>query len=246
MNDSSAVILVADDDPSIVTLVRMQLSEDGFQVLTAHTGEDALLIHEQQEPDLVVLDLTLPGISGYDVMRTIQERSTTPIVLLTARSNEADKVRGLDLGADDYLAKPFNPEELTARVRAVLRRTQQPEETEQGVVTVRDLEIDLERRLVTRDDEVIALTRTEWNLLQALVEHRGKVMLNGEILTKVWGPEYYDDLQYLRVWVSRLRRKLEPDRPEESVIRTYPGMGYMLEAAAEEETQQEPVPDGAS
>jgi len=242
--NNQSVVLVADDDPSILKLVRLELSEQGFRVLTAETGEHALQIIDEQHPDLLVLDVILPGISGLEVMRRVQQKTTVPIVLLTARNTDRDKVRGLEMGADDYLAKPFNPEELTARVRAVLRRARRPAGATNSVLKVRDLEIDAERRVVSRDGEIIRLTRTEWNLLQSLVEHAGKVMLTGEILSKVWGPEYRDDVQYLRVWVSRLRQKLEPDRPEESLIKTFPGMGYMLEAPAEEE--EEPAEDTAS
>ncbi len=229
----TSVILVVDDDPGILKLVRMQLSEDGFRVLTAGSGEESLQVIEEQRPDLILLDVMLPGMSGYEVMRAVRERSATPIVMLTARANDVDKVLGLEMGADDYVVKPFSPEELSARVRAVLRRIRRSAHAGEPILNVRDLEIDLERRVVTRSGEVLSLTRTEWNLLQALAENSGKVMLSAEILSRVWGPEYRDDVQYLRVWVSRLRRKLEPDRPDESVIRTFPGMGYMLEAPPE-------------
>jgi DNA-binding response OmpR family regulator len=228
--EQTPVVLVADDDPGILKLVRSQLQEDGFHVITAQSGEEALKVAEEQRPDLIVLDLMLPGISGYEVMRHLQEHSHTPVILLTGRGQESDKVRGLELGADDYVVKPFSPEELTARVRAVLRRARRPVDAAGACLRLRGIEIDLERRLVMRDGELVSLTRTEWDLLQLLAENPGKVMLSAEILGKVWGPEYREDLQYLRVWVSRLRRKLEPDWSDDSMIRTFPGMGYMLEA----------------
>jgi two-component system KDP operon response regulator KdpE len=158
------------------------------------------------------------------------------MILLTAKGSDADKVRGLEMGADDYLAKPFSPEELSARVRAVLRRAVGSSGLE-NVVRVENVEIDLNRRLVKRDGELVTLTRTEWMLLQHLAANAGKVMLNAELLSKVWGPEYRDDLQYLRVWVSRLRRKLETDPSSPRLIKTFQGIGYMLDVPQEEEDQ---------
>jgi two-component system KDP operon response regulator KdpE len=163
-------------------------------------------------------------------MRRMRERTSVPIILLTAKDHDDDKVRGLELGADDYLVKPFNPEELSARVRAVLRRGFRPSTGAENVVRVNNVEIDLNRRLVKKEGEVVSLTRTEWMLLQHLAANAGKVMLNTELLSKVWGPEYRDDLQYLRVWVSRLRSKLEPDPANPSIIKTLQGIGYLLDA----------------
>ena len=222
------VILVVDDDPAILKLVRLQLVEEGFRTITAATGEEAVQLGIDEHPDLVVLDLVLPDISGFEVLNRLRERGPVPVILLTGKTRDTDKVRGLEMGADDYLAKPFNPEELTARVRAVLRRTLHQEAPEHGAYCIGDLTIDLTRRVVERNGELVPLTRTEWNLLDVLVRNQGKVLMNPEILGKVWGPEYVDDLQYLRVWISRLRRKLEPDRPDDSIIQTFPGMGYMF------------------
>ncbi len=227
------LVLVVDDDPAILKLVRLELSEQEFRVLAAESGEEALQIVAQQHPDLIVLDVMLPDVSGLEIMRRLREHSQVPVILLTAKGGDADKVRGLELGADDYIAKPFNPEELSARVRAVLRREQRQVATAEPVVRVRNLEIDLERRIVTQDGELVPLTRTEWNLLRHLASNAGKVMVSAEILSKVWGPEYRDDVQYLRVWISRLRAKLEPDRPEQSVIRTFSGIGYMFDPAVD-------------
>lgn len=222
-------VLVVDDDPGILKLVQLELLDQDMSVLTAATGDDALRVAEEHDPDLIVLDVVLPDASGLDVMRRLRDYGSTPIILLTAMDRDADKVRGLDLGADDYLAKPFNPEELTARIRAVLRRAQQPAAS-RSVLHVHDVEIDLDRRLVRRAGEVVQLTKTEWGVLQVLAENAGKVMVSTQILSRVWGPEYQGELQYLRVWISRLRSKLEPDRGTESLVKTFPGVGYMLVA----------------
>ncbi|TAK72486.1 MAG: response regulator, partial [Dehalococcoidia bacterium] len=204
------LVLAIDDEPGVLRLLRTQLSSEGFRVVTASDGDEALTIAEEQRPDIVLLDLMMPGMTGIDVMGALRARSDVPIVLLTAKGDDQDKVRGLELGADDYLAKPFSPDELSARIRAVLRRSVRGPEGEH-IVRTRDQEIDLERRMVRRNGRAVQLTRTEWQLLQVLATSPGKVLLNSELLTKVWGPEYRDDLQYLRVWVSRLRRKLEDE-----------------------------------
>src|SRR5207249_4170150 len=169
-------------------------------------GEEALALVEKQRPDVIVLDVVLPDMSGLEVMRRIRERSNIPIILLTARDRDEDKIRGLEFGADDYLVKPFNPDELSARVRAVLRRSNAGP-TLDGMIRIKNIEVDLAARVVRKDGEAVSLTRTEWKLLQHLATNAGKVILNTELLTKAWGPEYTNDLQYLRVWVSRLRSK---------------------------------------
>jgi len=234
---AKSVVLVVDDDPAILRLNKLELSGQGFSVLTAEDGEEALAIAEQHRPDIVVLDILMPNISGLEVMRRLRERTNIPVVLLSAKNHDEDIVSGLEMGADDYLVKPFNPEELTARVRAVLRRQSRPSDTVGSVVRAGDVEIDLERRLVFKNGEPVSLTRTEWLLLQSFAANAGKVMLNSELLTRVWGPEYVNDLQYLRVWVSRLRAKLEPDPSNPTIIRTRPGLGYVMTVNA-----SEPVP----
>jgi two-component system, OmpR family, KDP operon response regulator KdpE len=223
------LILAVDDEPGVLRLIKLELSSQGVRVVTAGDGEEALRIAEQQRPDVVILDIMMPDMGGLEVMRRLRERTSVPIILLTAKDHDQDKVRGLDLGADDYLVKPFNPEELSARVRAVLRRGIRPSEGGENVVKVGDVEIDLNRRLVKRNGEVVSLTRTEWMLLQQLAANAGKVMLNTELLSKVWGPEYRDDLQYLRVWVSRLRGKLEAEPSNPTIIKTLQGIGYLLD-----------------
>jgi two-component system KDP operon response regulator KdpE len=222
------LVLAVDDEAGILRLIRLELSEQGFRVVVSADGEEAIRTFEQQRPDAVVLDIMLPDMSGLEVMRRLRERSNTPIILLTARDHDEDKVRGLELGADDYIVKPFNPQELTARVRAVMRRAVR-ESNGESIVTAGDVEIDLDKRLVTKGGEPVALTRTEWMLLQHLASNAGRVMLNTELLSKVWGPEYIDDLQYLRVWISRLRSKLETDHTQPSVIKTLQGIGYLLD-----------------
>jgi two-component system KDP operon response regulator KdpE len=223
------LVLVADDEPRITKLVALALREDGFRVVTAGSGRDALAKAEQARPDIVLLDIVMPDLDGFEVMRELQERRPVPVILLSAKGSTADKARGLDLGADDYLAKPFHPDELTARVRAVLRRASGTG-AGSGIVAFDDVEIDLERRMVRRSGELVALSRTEWLLLAHLAANAGKVVLHTELLTKVWGPEYRDDLQYLRVWVSRVRRKLGVEAGESGRIRTFQGIGYLLDA----------------
>ncbi|MGE0056875.1 MAG: response regulator transcription factor [Dehalococcoidia bacterium] len=224
------LILAVDDEAGILRLIKLELSSQGFRVIVAGEGEEALRMAEQQRPDIVILDIVMPEMSGLEVMRRLRERTSVPVILLTAKDHDEDKVRGLEMGADDYLVKPFNPEELSARVRAVLRRGFRPTVGAENIVRVANVEIDLNRRLVKKDAEVVSLTRTEWMLLQHLAANAGKVMLNTELLSKVWGPEYRDDLQYLRVWVSRLRSKLEPDPSNPTIIKTLQGIGYLLDA----------------
>jgi len=224
------LVLAVDDEAGILRLIKLELSSQGFRVVVAEDGAEALRIAEQQRPDIVVLDIIMPRMSGLEVMRRLRERTSVPVILLSAKDHDEDKVRGLEMGADDYLAKPFNPEELSARVRAVLRRGFRPAAGGENVVRASGVEIDLDRRLVKREGEAVSLTRTEWMLLQQLAANAGRVMLNTELLTKVWGPEYRDDLQYLRVWVSRLRSKLEADPANPTIIKTLQGIGYLLNA----------------
>jgi two-component system KDP operon response regulator KdpE len=225
---SEPLVLAVDDEAGILRLIKLELAEEGFRVLTASSGDEAMRLLEEQRPDIVLLDIIMPEMTGLEVMRRIREQSNAPVILLTAKDGDKDKVRGLELGADDYIVKPFSPEELAARIRAVLRRTTGAP-TLDRIVCAGDVEIDLERRQVTRAGEPVMVTRTEWLLLQHLAANAGKVIVNAELLSKVWGPEYRDDLQYLRVWVSRLRQKLESDTSEPTVIKTRPGIGYVLE-----------------
>ncbi len=235
------LVLAVDDEAGILRLIKLELTTQGFRVVTASSGDEALRMAEEQRPDIALLDIVMPEMTGLEVMRRLRERSSIPVILLTAKGSESDKVRGLELGADDYLAKPFSPDELSARVRAVLRRSVGSSSAE-NIVHVGSVEVDLNRRLVKRSGKIVTLTRTEWMLLQHLAANVGKIMLNAELLSKVWGPEYRDDLQYLRVWVSRLRRKLEDDPSKPKLIKTFQGIGYMLAVPGDETAEQPASP----
>jgi two-component system KDP operon response regulator KdpE len=221
-------ILVVDDEPPIVRLVQLKLESDGYAVRTAHRGEDGLAILEDEIVDLVVLDVTMPGMDGFEVLRRIRQSSNMPVIMLTARTLDADKLRGLTSGADDYLTKPFNPDELAARITAVLRRASGQQLGVGGELRYGDVVINLEQRRVTRGTEEIHFSRTEWSLLHELATNAGKVLMHRELLTRIWGAEFRDESQYLRTWVSRLRNKLGDEVP----ITTFPGMGYRLEPPA--------------
>ena len=226
--NNQPLVLVADDEPQITRLVALSLAGDGFRVLTALGGEEALQKAEESKPDIVVLDISMPDIDGLEVMRRLREWRPVPVILLTGMTSTADRTKGLDLGADDYVAKPFHPDELAARVRAVLRRASGVTRGD-APVRVGNIEIDLERRHVSRDGSPVALSRTEWLLLQSLATHRGQVVLHSELLTEVWGQEFRDDLGYLRVWISRLRRRLGAAPGEAGPITTFQGIGYVLD-----------------
>jgi len=221
-------ILVVDDEPPIVRLVQMKLEADGMHVRTAHTGQDALTVLDDEPVDLIVLDITMPGMDGFEMLRHVRATSNVPVILLTARTLDADKVRGLMSGADDYITKPFNPDELAARIAAVLRRTSGQRLGAVDELRYGDVRIDLEQRRVMRGDAEIHFSRTEWGLLTELASNPGKVLLHRELLTRIWGSEFRDESQYLRTWVSRLRGKLG----DEVQITTFPGLGYRLEPPA--------------
>jgi len=240
------LVLAIDDEPGILRLIKLELVAQGLRVITALSGEQGVRMEEEHRPDIVLLDVSMPERDGYEVMRQLRDRTDIPVILLTARSTDGDKVKGLELGADDYLAKPFSPEELTARVRAVLRRSVGKHEAEH-IIEAGPVSIDLHRRLVTRFGEPVDFTRTEWRLLQQLVANPGRVMLNTELLSNIWGPEYRGDLQYLRVWVSRLRKKLEVDRSSPQLIKTYAGIGYMfMPPTQDDDGQAESVEETAT
>ncbi|HEY7063824.1 MAG TPA: response regulator transcription factor [Chloroflexota bacterium] len=223
-------ILVVDDDPLMVRLVRTHLERANYRVRAAASGPEALDVAAAELPDLVILDLMLPPPDGYEVCRRLREFSLVPVVMLTARGEQVDKLRGFEAGADDYLTKPFSPQELLARVQAVLRRSQQAvPSTSPPVLRCGDLAIDLLRRRVTVRDDIVKLTPTEFRLLQQLAVHAGKVLSHAELLTEVWGPEYRDDRDYLWAYVRHLRRKLEADPEHPTLIRSEPGFGYVLE-----------------
>ena len=220
-----ARLLVVDDEPQILRSLRTALTAAGYDIQTAATGEEALRLLQGRLPDLVILDLVLPGISGLEVCRRLREHSSVPILVLSARGEERDKVAALDLGADDYLTKPFGVEELLARIRAALRRAAGVRGPS-TVIAAGDLRVDVDRRLVTRTGGEVHLTATQFNLLKTLVVHAGRVLTHTYLLRTVWGPEYEGETQVLRVFIAQLRRKVEPDPAHPRHIRTEPGVGY--------------------
>ena len=220
-----ARMLVVDDEPQILRSLRTALTAAGYDIQTAATGEEALRLLQGRLPDLVILDLVLPGISGLEVCRRLREHSSVPILVLSARGEERDKVAALDLGADDYLTKPFGVEELLARIRAALRRAAGVRGPS-TVIAAGDLRVDVDRRLVTRAGVEVHLTATQFNLLKTLVVHAGRVLTHAYLLRTVWGPEYEGETQVLRVFIAQLRRKVEQDPAHPRHIRTEPGVGY--------------------
>ncbi len=224
-----ATILVVDDEPHVVRLVKANLESSGYRVLTANEGEQALHMVESESPDLVVLDIMLPKMDGYEACRRIREFSPVPIIMLTARSAEVDLVHGFESGADDYLTKPFAVTELLMRVRAVLRRSKWPEEVlARHGFKAGPIEIDFAQHKVTLDGESVKLSPTEYRLLVHLASNAGRVLLHRELLRAVWGPEYRDESEYLRVYMRYLRQKLEPDPSNPRFLLTQPGAGYMF------------------
>jgi DNA-binding response OmpR family regulator len=221
-------ILLVDDDPQLIRLVRANLESDRYRVLTALDAEAALKQLDAEKVDLVILDIMLPEVDGYEICRRIREFSGVPIIMLTARGEDEDKVKGLRLGADDYLTKPFNLSELLARVEAVLRRAQPAEEGKPRVYTCDDIVVDLNRRRVTVKGVEVSLTLTEYKLLYELVTHAGRVLLHRELLTKVWGAEYQEENDYLRAYIRHLRRKIEADPHRPKYIISKPGIGYLF------------------
>jgi two-component system alkaline phosphatase synthesis response regulator PhoP len=219
------LILVVDDEPKIVKLARDYLEQGGFRVTTAADGIAALAAARRERPDLIVLDLKLPGMDGLDVCRALRRESEVAIIMLTARVEETDRLIGLELGADDYLTKPFSPRELVARVRAVLRRVQ-GNIRQSGLIVAADLEIDLNGRRVTRRGEVITLTRSESNLLVALAQHPGQAFTREQLLTRLYDVAYDSFARSIDAHIKNLRQKLESDPGEPRYILTVFGVGY--------------------
>ena len=220
-------ILVVDDEPDIVRLVRAYLERAGFAVVTAGEGQEALAVFRHERPNLVILDLNLPAMDGLDVCRAMRRASDVPIIMLAARLEETDRLIGLELGADDYVVKPFSPREIVARVRAVLRRTEKSREGKEGAIQVDDrLKIDFDRREVWVEGKLVKLRPTEYRLLYHLVQNAGWVITHDQILAKVWGYEYRDEPHYVRLYVNYLREKLEEDPANPKYILTERGVGY--------------------
>ncbi|MCL4508279.1 MAG: response regulator transcription factor [Chloroflexi bacterium] len=223
-----AHILVVDDEPAIVRAVRTNLTRHGFQVETAASGTEALAAFDTHHPDLILLDLGLPDTSGLIVIRHIRSRDNVPIIILSVRSEEHDKVAALDMGADDYLTKPFGIGELLARIRVALRHAARPAAGSAAVFRSGDLEVDLERRKVTVAGEETHLTPTEYQLLKVFISHPDKVLTDRMLLQQAWGPEYGSEAHYLHVYVARLRKKLEADPQQPRYLMTERGVGYRL------------------
>jgi len=225
--ESGARILLIDDERAIRRLLRAALAAHGYEVLEAATGEEGLQSAATQHPDVIILDLGLPDLDGVQVTRRLREWTQTPIIILSVRGSEEDKIAALDAGADDYLTKPFGTGELTARIRAALRRIQPPGEG-QPVFQVDELRVDLLHRTVSVDDHLVDLTPNEYELLKLLVQHAGKVVTHRQLLRAVWGSGYEEEAHLLRVNISNLRHKLESDPAQPRYILTESGVGYRL------------------
>ncbi|HZT30347.1 MAG TPA: response regulator transcription factor [Bryobacteraceae bacterium] len=229
----SAKILVVDDEPQIRRMMRATLTGSGYQVDEARTGEEALEKFRAYLPDLVLLDLNMPGIGGLEACRTLRASSDVPIIILTVRNSEKDKVEALDAGADDYVSKPFGMQELLARIRAALRRAPTAPESGPRSFATRDLEMDFETRRIRVKGKPVRLTPKEFDLLRYLFLQGGKPVPHRELLQAVWGPDYGDESDYLRVFINHLRKKIEPDPGKPKYILTEPWVGYRFAAAEE-------------
>ncbi|MEA4958954.1 MAG: response regulator transcription factor [Anaerolineaceae bacterium] len=220
-------ILVVDDEKGLVRIIRLNLEHDGFEVVEANNGAQAMDKLRATLPDLVLLDVMMPDLDGFNVLKMIREVGSTPVIMLTAKGEENDKVRGLEMGADDYVTKPFSPRELTSRIRAVLRRGSFADQEEKGKIIVDDrLTIDFDRHEVWVEGELVQLRPTEYRLLYHLVQNAGWVLTHDQILSKVWGYEYENEPHYVRLYINYLRKKLEKDPANPRYILTERGVGY--------------------
>jgi len=221
------LILAVDDEPKMTRFIRMNLELEGYRVSEAVNGMEALDKVREELPDLVLLDVMMPDLDGFETLAYIRGISSVPVIMLTAKGEEEDKVRGLELGADDYVTKPFSPRELSSRIKALLRRTQMPQPMEKTVVQIDErLAIDFTRHQVWVEGEIVKLRPTEYRLLYHLVNNAGWVMSREVLLSKVWGPEYRDEVQYLRLYINYLRQKIERDPAHPEYILTERGVGY--------------------
>ncbi len=228
MSERGARILVIDDDPAILRSLERNLRGHDFQVDAAQSSAAALSSYRSNHPDVVILDLGLPDADGFTVVRALRQESQTPVIVLSARGADQDKVKALDLGADDYLTKPFSVEELLARVRVVLRHAARPATGAAPIFRTGELAVDLESRIVTVGGREVRLTRTEFELLRVFIRNPNRVLTARMLLEAVWGPEAGSEAHYLHVYVARLRRKLEPDARHGRYLQTESGVGYRL------------------
>jgi len=226
---SAGKVLVIDDEPQIRRVMRVILSGENYEVMEARSGEAALLRFREFLPDLVLLDLNMPGMTGLETCRAIRESSDVPIIVLTVRHEEEEKVEALDAGADDYVTKPFGKQELLARIRAALRRSPASPAAGPKTFVAGDLEIDFEARKIRSGTKNVRLTPKEFDLLRYLVSHAGKPVPHRELLQAVWGPDYGDQTDYLRVFITHLRKKIEPNPAKPQYILTDPWLGYRFE-----------------
>jgi len=233
-NAPKTTILVVDDEPRMVRFVKMNLDLEGYITLEANNGMQALEKVRDYNPDLVLLDVEMPDLDGFETLRRIRQMSDAAVIMLTVRSEESDKIKGLDAGADDYITKPFSPRELSSRIRAVLRRFEPAKRLDKQVITVDNrLQVDLQRRDVIVEGERINLRPTEYRLLYHLMQNAGWVVPHETLLTKVWGPEYINDNHLLRLYITYLRKKIEPDLDNPRYIFTERGLGYRFTELAE-------------
>ena len=223
-------VLVVDDEPQILRALRINLSVRGYDVVTVTNGTDALRAAAEFRPEVVILDLGLPDMSGIEVLGGLRGWLSAPVIVLSARTDSSDKVQALDAGADDYVTKPFGMDELLARLRAAIRRAAASAETDEPVVETQSFTVDLAAKKVIKNGAEVHLTPTEWGMLEMLVRHRGKLVGREELLREVWGPAYAKETHYLRVYLTQLRRKLEDDPSHPRHLLTEAGMGYRFEA----------------
>lgn len=218
-------MLVIDDEPQILRLLTITLEANGYRVATASGGQEGIASAAQHRHDVIILDLGLPDLNGVSLLKQLREWTQTPVIILTVQDSESDKIEALDSGADDYVTKPFKTGELLARLRATLRRSDKGN-TEEPILRFGALTVDLAARRITRNGEPVKLTATEYALLRLFVQHAGKVLTHRHILREVWGPEHEQQTEYLRVYVARLRERLEPDPESPVLLLTEPGVGY--------------------
>jgi two-component system, OmpR family, response regulator RegX3 len=223
-------VLVVEDEESFSDALSYMLRREGYEVSVAATGPDGLAVYDRAGADLVLLDLMLPGMSGTEVCRTLRQKSNVPIIILTARDSEVDKVVGLELGADDYVTKPFSSRELIARVRAVMRRGADVEELSSATLTGGPVRMDIDRHIVTVDGATVSLPLKEFDLLELLLRNAGRVLTRGQLIDRVWGADYVGDTKTLDVHIKRLRSKIEPDPANPKFLVTVRGLGYKFEA----------------